>query len=331
MPLDQNLKLNDDTQDVPPDLVAELGRWHREACSRCRTSAMFYCPYCCIPLGVPEGIHVPRIRLPFGRCDVVFDDAPKKATSIHAKVLAPEQVRLVDLFTGDAHSNRTLSRQCGGEAAMKATDPEGVADPLVTREIPEYEHSTTLVLFPDDESVTFQEVGFSTEEAAAFTLVIIDAPWRRAQTLRKHPRLSALRSVRLTHPPPSRFWRYHSEGEGCVSTVEALAAFAREVASSSRKPPEVMASAEVPLDDPLLFFFARQFAYISEQQRSAGASERPMDASAKQRRSAQVRQRERNKRLRPYDRLQEVLEDDVSTLCHEEVVDTLESRLHAAT
>ena len=54
------------------------------------------------------------------RCDIVFDDAPKKATSIHAKavrwlgtslalfcvqcplrlqVLAPTSVRLIDLFT----------------------------------------------------------------------------------------------------------------------------------------------------------------------------------------------------------------------------------------
>ncbi|CAE7255867.1 unnamed protein product [Symbiodinium sp. CCMP2592] len=82
---------------------------------------MFYCPFCCTPLGVPEGVTVPRARLPFARCDIIFDDAPKKATSIHAKVLAPEQVRLIDLFTTEANTNRTLSRPGGGSATKALT------------------------------------------------------------------------------------------------------------------------------------------------------------------------------------------------------------------
>ncbi|CAK9053061.1 unnamed protein product [Durusdinium trenchii] len=223
--------------EVPAALAAELSQWRREVCVGCGASAMFYCPYCCMPLGVPEGVTVPRVRLPFARCDIIFDDAPKKATSIHAKVLAPEQVRLIDLFTAEGNSNRTLSRP-GGSA--KATGAEcgnehpgsGEADKSsVLREIPEYDPQITLVLFPDDSSATFEEVvsqnGLGPPEH--LTLVVIDSPWKRAQVLRKHPRLANLQSIRLGHPPPSRFWRYHSEGTGCVSTVEALAALAKEV------------------------------------------------------------------------------------------------------
>lgn len=103
-----------------------------------------------------------------------------------------------------------------------------------------------------------------------FVEVVIDSPWKRAQVLRKHPRLANLKSIRLGRPPPSRFWRYHSEGtglsslgalksaSGCVSTVEAhstlrslsevlseaMAALAREVVPSEE------------LSDPFLFFFA---------------------------------------------------------------------------
>ena len=73
--------------------------------------------------------------------------------------------------------------------------------------------------------------------------VVIDSPWKRAQVLRKHPSLANLKSIRLGRPPESRFWRYHAEGTGCVSTVEAMAALNREV-----KPAEE--------SDHLLFFFA---------------------------------------------------------------------------
>ncbi|CAJ1374127.1 unnamed protein product [Effrenium voratum] len=289
---------------VPDALAGELSRWRREVCGTCGTSAMFYCPYCCTPLGVPEGVMVPTARLPFARCDIIFDDAPKKATSIHAKVLAPEQVRLIDLFTGEGNSNRTLSRPAGstGPKEMgKCQSPQGEAE-SVLREIPEYDPHATLVLFPDDSSATYHEV--TSENGLApldgLTLVVIDSPWKRAQVLRKHPRLANLRSIRLGHPPPSRFWRYHSEGTGCVSTVEALAALAKEVSSEGGSASGA-AGLDPMLEDPLLFFFVRQFAYISERHVSAGA-ERPMDATAKQRRMDQVRQKDRVKRpkLRPY-------------------------------
>ncbi|CAK9053065.1 unnamed protein product [Durusdinium trenchii] len=296
--------------EVPAALAAELSQWRREVCVGCGASAMFYCPYCCMPLGVPEGVTVPRVRLPFARCDIIFDDAPKKATSIHAKVLAPEQVRLIDLFTAEGNSNRTLSRP-GGSA--KATGAEcgnehpgsGEADKSsVLREIPEYDPQITLVLFPDDSSATFEEVvsqnGLGPPEH--LTLVVIDSPWKRAQVLRKHPRLANLQSIRLGHPPPSRFWRYHSEGTGCVSTVEALAALAKEVLpfKGGMKSAAEMPGLDPLMNDPFLFFFVRQFAYIAE--RHLSGAERPMDASAKQRRMEQVRQKDRSKRpkLRPF-------------------------------
>lgn len=201
--------------EVPAALIAELGRWRRELCASCGTSAMFYCPYCCAPLGVPEGVTVPRPRLPFARCDIIFDDAPKKATSIHAKVLVPNQVRLIDLFTGAANSNRTLSRPAGGSSVSDSGECG------VLREIPEYDPASSVILFPDDSSTTFNEfvAAEGTPSVDIVTLIIIDSPWRKAQILRKHPRLAHLRSVRLERPPPSHFWRYHSEGTGCVSSV----------------------------------------------------------------------------------------------------------------
>lgn len=246
---------------------------------------MFYCPFCCAPLGVPEGVTVPRAQLPFGRCDIVFDDSPKKATSIHAKVLAPAQVRIVDLFTSDEHANRTLSRHGGAVV-------EEFPATAVVREVPDYGLKDAVVLFPDDGSVPFDDM--ATVAGPGLTVVVIDAPWRRAQVLRRHPRLAPLPSVRLREPPASRFWRYHAEGAGCVSTIEALAALAREISSSQGRGNSAEAD---PWGDPLLFFFARQFAHIAAQHHAG--RELPSDETAKDRRSARVRQKERAKRLRP--------------------------------
>ena len=37
----------------------------------------------------------------------------------------------------------------------------------------------------------------------------------------RHPQLKGLRHVRVRDPPTrSRFWRWHSEGEGCICTAE---------------------------------------------------------------------------------------------------------------
>lgn len=198
---------------------------------------------------------------------------------MHAKVLAPDQVRLVDLFTNDGSTNRTLSR------CTQSTESTGTG---VVREVPDYDPRTTWVLFPDEGSLTFAEAlaAGGLRSPGEVTIVAIDSPWKRAKALRQHPNIARLRSVRLARPPPSNFWRYHAEGEGCVSTVEALAQLAREAAG----PAELDGD---PLGHPLLFFFARQLAHMAASVRSRGDSgELPTDARAKDRRAARVRQRE---------------------------------------
>mmetsp|Transcript_49335 Transcript_49335/g.104949 ORF Transcript_49335/g.104949 Transcript_49335/m.104949 type:complete len:359 (-) Transcript_49335:127-1203(-) len=271
----------------PAEMQEEVKLWQRETCPRCTQRAMFYCPFCCVSIGMPEDVTLPQCRLPFRQCDVVFDDAAKKATSIHAKVLAPSQVRLLDLFTSDSSHNRTPSRH--GDSLNKDAEGSVPSNPEVAtlREIPDYDSKSAVVLFPDEGSVLLDEAPSSWElvPRSELTLIVIDSPWRRAQVLRKHENLAKLHSVRLRAPPPSRFWRYHAEGPGCVSTIEALAAFCSEL------------EAPVEEEHPLLFFFLRQLAHIAAQRLPEG--ELPTDDSAKERRSARVRQKDRAKRMRP--------------------------------
>jgi len=280
------MRLDEGQVQVSDELDKEIAKWQRQECASCGQRSMLYCPFCCRALGVPAGVEVPSCRMPFRRCDVVFDDSAKKATSMHAKIIAPTQVRLIDLFTSDGSKNKTLSRH--GTDAIEDAE-------ATLREIPEYSPEAAVVLFPDEGSIPLKDIanvpGMVSMEK--LTLILIDAPWRAAQTLRKHPHLAALRSVRLSNPPTSRFWRYHSEGAGCVSSIEALAAAAEEAEVTSSSP-----SANAVGEHPLLFFFIRQLALIAS--RSRPGAELPTDGAAKERRSARVRQKDNKaKRMRP--------------------------------
>lgn len=271
------------------ELLREIAQWRKTECPKCGQRSILYCPFCCLTLGAPADVSVPSVALPFRCCDVVFDDSAKKATSMHAKVLAPSQVRLIDLFSNDSNSNRTLTR-CGEV-------PDGGVDLAATvREIPKYDPKATVLLFPDEDSCIYDADSSATNELRPLeelTIVIIDAPWRRAQALRKHPSLAGLKSVRIRTPPESRFWRYHSEGAGCISTIEALTAFVQEVESDTAATSVDCGSNE----HPLLFFFMRQLALISS--RSGPGAELPTDAVAKKRRSDRVSQKAKTRRLCP--------------------------------
>jgi hypothetical protein len=64
--------------------------------------------------------------------------------------------------------------------------------------------------------------------------------------------IAKLRRVQLKHPPVnSKFWRYHCEGEGRVSSIEALYYAVREYEGASGKP------VQGRLED-LLFLFRLQ-------------------------------------------------------------------------
>merc|ERR1712217_637893 len=124
-----------------------------------------------------------------------------------------------------------------------------------------YDSSNTFVLYPDEGSMTVSEVRDSGRPLGEITLVLIDSSWKKSQGLRQSPGLAGLRSVRLTKPPISQFWRYHDEGGEAVSSIETLALVCAEL--DMARPPEQRCQQKLcPEKEPLLFFFARQLAQI---------------------------------------------------------------------
>lgn len=167
--------------------------WEKGACQQCNRRSMFYCPRCAIVVNPPEGVIVPQFRLPF-KLFVALDDNIKKSSSIHAKVLAPADTEICQF-------------------------PD---------EIPNFDPATTVVLFPSEGAKILSE--FEHLEAIR-NVVVIDSTWQKTGRVLLHPHLQSLPHVKLANPPEeSRFWRFHSLGSGCVSTIEAIQYFVNDFA-----------------------------------------------------------------------------------------------------
>lgn len=171
----------------------------------CETSRSFYCCECCticipdddLPAPIAEG----RLRLPF-HVDVILDEKERRSSSTGVQLISLIQAlskRRDQLGLGDVERSATLYD-------------------LGRQPFPEYadsEEDGVYILFPDHDSVPISTVSPS-------KLVVLDMKWSRKST-KDHPNLKCLRKVHLDSPPEeSRFWRWHNESRGMLSTIEAI-------------------------------------------------------------------------------------------------------------
>jgi hypothetical protein len=176
--------------------------WVKAACPShgCTAEKRFYCAKCVCWVGVPAGVQVPRLCLPL-EVNIIIADNRKKSTAIQVGVLATESVRVWDTWTGGLE--------------------ELAAEP--------WEVDETLVLFPSQDAVTLNDM--SLEELAVIKrVVVLDSRWNNTTTVLDHPGVRRLtKRVKLKNPPQeSLCWRYHSEGEGLLSSAEALYYFFKD-------------------------------------------------------------------------------------------------------
>jgi len=173
----------------PPSLSAAT----RGRCAACDASCRWYCAKCVRWTDTGEAAP-PRVALPFA-LDVVLRDAPGASTGVHAALLA--------------------------EAATLRVFPDDLDDAS-------WDPATTFVLFPQAGAKSVRAL--SAAHGAALRVVVLDAKWSNVGAVLAHPAVAKLQCCQLAEPPPlSRFWRYHNEREGCLSTIEAVYCAAREV------------------------------------------------------------------------------------------------------
>lgn len=153
-----------------------------------------------------------------------------KSTAVHAKLLAPESVEIVPYDP---------------QVSARGTPPLAI------------DGKSMLVLFPSSEARPVGEVDWGNISR----LLVIDGTWQQAKSM-----LASLREtmpvqcVRLRDTHETLFWRYQRIGPHCLSTIEAIYHFYRELEEALGVPQD-------PKLDNMLWFFSHQYELIQEDYR----------------------------------------------------------------
>ncbi|KAM3577829.1 hypothetical protein VYU27_000372 [Nannochloropsis oceanica] len=170
--------------------------WVKSPCPTdgCTAEKRFYCANCVCWIGVPSHVDAPRLRLPVN-VDIVLADNRKKSTAIQVGVVASSSIRVWDSWTG----------------GLEALEREN------------WDVEKTLVLFPSKDAITLDELPVA-DLASIERVVVLDSRWNNTTKVLEHPGITRLtKRVKLKDPPKeSLCWRYHSKGEGLLSSAEAL-------------------------------------------------------------------------------------------------------------
>jgi DTW domain-containing protein YfiP len=191
-------------------------------------------------------------QIPLGvKVEVVLCDNIKKATGLHAKLVAPEHVTIT---------------QVNDVTELSALN---------------YAASDTLLVFPSDDAVPCQDI--AAELSSYKRLVLIDTSWQKTKSFVAHPSLAHLKRIQLQTPPKaSYFWRWHDKGSNCISTIEAifyiLVEYMDAITGSTADCSELL---------KLLYFFALQSKAIVTQTKKRGGMD-PMSEQVKAARASKM-------------------------------------------
>lgn len=217
----------------------------RYMCEGCQRSVRYYCYRCykvapclrekdtgedsLIPPISSSLAHPTRLPLPL----TILKhrrELEGKSTAVHAKLLAPESVEIVPF------------------------EPQESAREVLPLAIDE---KSMLLLFPSPEARSVSEVNW----AHISRLVVIDGTWQQAKSMVASLREKLpMQCVRLQDTHETLFWRYQSIGPHCLSTIEAIYYFYRELE-------EALGAPQDPQLDNLLWFFSHQYELIQEDYR----------------------------------------------------------------
>lgn len=196
----------------------------RIKCMKCSRTCNWYCPTCLVSV-LPS---TPRVRLPI-RLDILRgrDEIDSKSTSAHALALAPDDSRIFFLPSFPVYTDprRVLVLYpCPSSVPIsKLADValENVKDKCI--------RESTLF----DEAVERTEL--EKDLASRFDAVlVVDSTWNKVGGVMQMPQMrSLLASGAATSVHIAKyhtlFWRYQPLGPQCVSTIEAIYYFYREL------------------------------------------------------------------------------------------------------
>lgn len=200
-------------------LVEQLVQLPRIPCPLCNGKRQVYCGVCSgLQMENAQGLLPERVTLPF---DVLLllhhQESLIKCTGIHAAVLGKEdQTQYEDWLKPDEEWQRVVES---------------------------LDASRDVLLFPYPDSTPAQHFPWQTdcEPEQKKRLVVLEASWTYGKTMaqqivahRRRKGLPALPSVTLTDVT-GQYWRFQSEGQSAVSTIEAIAYAAQNAGLESSK------------------------------------------------------------------------------------------------
>eukprot|EP01086_Lenisia_limosa_P001562 TRINITY_DN13082_c0_g1_i1.p1 TRINITY_DN13082_c0_g1~~TRINITY_DN13082_c0_g1_i1.p1 ORF type:complete len:253 (+),score=16.71 TRINITY_DN13082_c0_g1_i1:58-816(+) len=164
--------------------LAPLLEKQKHHCPNCGKPKTMFCPRCMLPV-----LDSPNIKLPI-HVHIIKHESEKitKATSIHAKVLAPEDVSV--------HSNL---------------------------EIPEFDPETTVLLFPSEDAQSLDELDFD----KVANVVFIESTWQTCGGILQNPSVEGIPRVKIPNRE-TLFWRHQNFGPSFLSTIEAIFYFVQD-------------------------------------------------------------------------------------------------------
>jgi DTW domain len=266
----------------------------------CNTSRSLYCPECFKVLIPPEE-WPPSIRnfrdleLPFAM-DIILGRKERRNSSSGIQMMAichmmkcsatPRNINATEV--DDNYNEPQGARFCEQGGAWWKDG--GFYDVNRGESVPSYPTDSkpiTFVLFPSKKSVPISSVADKIQR-----LVIMDVKWTRSGIIDLNPSLSSLTAVHLEYPPKqSQFWRWHNNGEGMLSTMEAIYFAAMEISAARGWPQK---KREKIIDIMWLFALQRR-AIIHQRLRESEETTEPMPFSVegkRQQRDFRVRKME---------------------------------------
>ena len=231
--------------------VTDALEWKRANCPCGKALKItWFCPFCYSPVGVPDNVNIPRIKLPVESV-ILRRDKKNKNTGSHAKVLAPETVHIVDIVTVANKKGQKRARENETFHLPVAATPKN-----------------SVILFPSKDSIPLPDLDKETAEGLRY-LIIIDSTWNSTKAILKSEALVKFKHVRLANAPDdSRFWRVPPNGKNFLSTIEAMYHAYSEIPFLDSKVKEECGQ--------LMFFFENMLHVITEKRKKQYGSDVPL-------------------------------------------------------
>ena len=208
----------------------------RSQCPGCSKTRKHYCYDCLRPMNDPA--EVPVVALP---CAVHVIKHPlehnSKSTGVHAPILS--EARLIS-YTEDVV-------------------------------LPEYDPSSTVLLFPSDRSTSLKELG--SKLAGVRMAIIVDCTWSQAHGILSDERLRSLPHVHI-EAEKTLFWRYQKgKTEDHLATIEAVYFFCRQFHEALHASSAAGWAAYSGQYDDMLYYYSYQYELVQRVYRERLSAE----------------------------------------------------------